>query len=147
MQLRVLICGMEKASEAIRERCVSMREKKATVDWRGNKRDMIEIAAITRSTDQIRQSTVIMENLMKISKKARILELKRRHLKILTLTSYTPYPSRKIRRICTCTSRKTTKDSRSIRHIQKESIRRIQFKVIKYSGRKSKTWSPYSMNP
>ncbi|GJX16553.1 hypothetical protein Tco_0217385 [Tanacetum coccineum] len=43
---------------------------------------------------------VIMEYLVKISKKARILELKRRHLKITVLTSYTPYPSRKIRRIC-----------------------------------------------
>nr|GEX80245.1 hypothetical protein [Tanacetum cinerariifolium] len=40
---------------------------------------------------------IIMEYLMKISKKALILELKRRHLKILTLTSFTPYPSRKIR--------------------------------------------------
>ncbi|GJW53674.1 hypothetical protein Tco_0097759 [Tanacetum coccineum] len=34
---------------------------------------------------------VIMEYLVKISKKTRILELKRRHLKKLTLTSYTPY--------------------------------------------------------
>ncbi|GJZ36189.1 hypothetical protein Tco_0582006 [Tanacetum coccineum] len=33
---------------------------------------------------------VIMEYLVKISKKARILELKRRHLKITILTSYTP---------------------------------------------------------
>nr|GEZ47795.1 hypothetical protein [Tanacetum cinerariifolium] len=32
---------------------------------------------------------LIMEYLVKIRKKARILELKRRHLKILTLTSYT----------------------------------------------------------
>ncbi|GJY80351.1 reverse transcriptase domain-containing protein [Tanacetum coccineum] len=40
---------------------------------------------------------VIMEYLAKINKKARILELKRRHLKIIVLTSYTPYPSRKIR--------------------------------------------------
>ncbi|GJY40761.1 hypothetical protein Tco_0428031 [Tanacetum coccineum] len=53
---------------------------------------------------------VIMEYLVKISKKARILELKRRNMKKLTLTSYTPYPSRKIRRICACTSQKTTKE-------------------------------------
>ncbi|GKB11525.1 hypothetical protein Tco_0845448 [Tanacetum coccineum] len=39
---------------------------------------------------------VIMEYLVKISKKARILELKRRHLKKLTLTSYMPYPSKEI---------------------------------------------------
>ncbi|GJS77713.1 hypothetical protein Tco_0727594 [Tanacetum coccineum] len=58
---------------------------------------------------------VIMEYLVKISKKARILELKRRHLKIIVLTSYTPYPSRKIRRICSCTSQETTKIQRPIR--------------------------------
>ncbi|GJR92664.1 reverse transcriptase domain-containing protein [Tanacetum coccineum] len=40
---------------------------------------------------------LIMEYLEKISKKARIMELKRRHLKITVLTSNTPYPSRKIR--------------------------------------------------
>ncbi|GJX73431.1 hypothetical protein Tco_0312026 [Tanacetum coccineum] len=40
---------------------------------------------------------LIMEYLVKISKKARILELKRRHLKIIVLKSYTTYPSRKIR--------------------------------------------------
>ncbi|GKB08636.1 hypothetical protein Tco_0836948 [Tanacetum coccineum] len=42
---------------------------------------------------------VIMEYLVKIGKKARILELKRRHLKITVLTSNTSYPSMKIRRI------------------------------------------------
>ncbi|GKA27946.1 hypothetical protein Tco_0714114 [Tanacetum coccineum] len=51
--------------------------------------------------------SLIMEYLVKISKKARILELKQRHLKITVLTSNTPYPSRKIRRICACTSQKT----------------------------------------
>ncbi|GJW72032.1 retrotransposon protein, putative, ty1-copia subclass [Tanacetum coccineum] len=78
---------------------------------------------------------VIMEYLVKISKKARILELKRRHLKITVLTSNTPYPSRKIRRICACTSQKTTKETRSIRRIQGRPIRRIQAMEIKYSGR------------
>ncbi|GJT54583.1 hypothetical protein Tco_0989637 [Tanacetum coccineum] len=53
---------------------------------------------------------LIIEYLVKISKKARILELKQRHLKILTLISYTPYPSRKIRRIFTYTSQKTMKE-------------------------------------
>ncbi|GKD29217.1 hypothetical protein Tco_1239995 [Tanacetum coccineum] len=57
---------------------------------------------------------VIMEYLVKISKKARILELKRRHLKITVLTSYTPYPSRKIRCICACTSQKTTKEGHEV---------------------------------
>nr|GEU64420.1 RNA-directed DNA polymerase, eukaryota, reverse transcriptase zinc-binding domain protein [Tanacetum cinerariifolium] len=40
-----------------------------------------------------------MEYLVKISKKARILELKHRHVKITVLTSNTPYPSRKIRHV------------------------------------------------
>ncbi|GJT32925.1 hypothetical protein Tco_0923344 [Tanacetum coccineum] len=65
---------------------------------------------------------VIMEYLVKISKKARILELKRRHLKITILTSYTPYPSRKIRRICAFTSQKTTKETSSIAVPKKDSI-------------------------
>nr|GEV87719.1 hypothetical protein [Tanacetum cinerariifolium] len=59
-----------------------------------------------------------MEYLVKISKKARILKLKRRNMKITVLTSYTPYPSRKIQRICACTSPKTTREQGSIRRIQ-----------------------------
>ncbi|GKA88231.1 hypothetical protein Tco_0809995 [Tanacetum coccineum] len=58
---------------------------------------------------------IIMEYMVKISKKARILELKRRNLKITVLTSNTSYPSRKIQRICACTSPKTIKDQGSIR--------------------------------
>nr|GEX55235.1 hypothetical protein [Tanacetum cinerariifolium] len=54
-----------------------------------------------------------MEYLVKISKKARILELKRRNMKITVLTTNTPYPSRKIRCICAYTSLKTTKEARS----------------------------------
>ncbi|GJV45529.1 DNA-directed DNA polymerase [Tanacetum coccineum] len=78
---------------------------------------------------------VIMEYLVKISKKAHILELKRRDLKTTVLTSNTPYPSRKIRRICACTSQKTTKETRSICCIQERPIRHIQAMEIQYSGR------------
>ncbi|GJV51790.1 ribonuclease H-like domain, reverse transcriptase, RNA-dependent DNA polymerase [Tanacetum coccineum] len=53
---------------------------------------------------------LIMEYFVKTSKKARILELKRRNLKNSILTSNTPYPSRKIRRIRACTSQETTKN-------------------------------------
>nr|GEX13365.1 hypothetical protein [Tanacetum cinerariifolium] len=59
-----------------------------------------------------------MEYLVKINEKARILELKRTHLKITVMTSNTPYPSRKILRICAYTLLKTTKDLGSIRPIQ-----------------------------
>nr|GEV42610.1 hypothetical protein [Tanacetum cinerariifolium] len=51
-----------------------------------------------------------MEYLVKISKKARILKLKQRNMKKLILTSYTPYPSRKIWCIYACTSLKTMKE-------------------------------------
>ncbi|GJZ97777.1 hypothetical protein Tco_0670230, partial [Tanacetum coccineum] len=77
----------------------------------------------------------IMEYLVKISKKTRILELKRRHLNITVLTTNTQYPSRKIRRIRACTPQKTTKETRSIRRIHRRRIRRIQAMEIKYSGR------------
>nr|GEU85332.1 hypothetical protein [Tanacetum cinerariifolium] len=55
--------------------------------------------------------TLIIEYLVKISKKACILELKRRHLKITILTSNMLYPSRKIRCICSYTSPKTTSNN------------------------------------
>ncbi|GJR45249.1 retrovirus-related pol polyprotein from transposon TNT 1-94 [Tanacetum coccineum] len=64
---------------------------------------------------------LIMEYLVKISKKARILELKRRHLKITILISYTPYPSGKIRRICACTSQESTKIQSLIRRSSSKS--------------------------
>ncbi|GJV08585.1 hypothetical protein Tco_1346241 [Tanacetum coccineum] len=63
-----------------------------------------EVSSGYAMVQKLKKAIVIMEYLVKISKKARILELKRRHLKKLTLTSYTSYPSRKIRRICACTS-------------------------------------------
>nr|GEX12491.1 hypothetical protein [Tanacetum cinerariifolium] len=40
------------------------------------------------------------------------MELKRRNMKITVLTTNTPYPSRKMRRICAYTSLKTTKETR-----------------------------------
>ncbi|GJT92801.1 hypothetical protein Tco_1081646 [Tanacetum coccineum] len=67
-------------------------------------------------------------------------------MKKLTLTSYTPYPSRKIRRICDCTSQETTKEQSSIRRIQETSICRIQDKEIKYSGI-YQTWSLLQETP
>ncbi|GKC93244.1 RNA-directed DNA polymerase [Tanacetum coccineum] len=53
---------------------------------------------------------LIMEYFVKISKKARILELKRRNLKKTILTSNTPYPSKKKWSICACTLQETTKN-------------------------------------
>ncbi|GJY49208.1 hypothetical protein Tco_0439164 [Tanacetum coccineum] len=96
--------------------------------------------------DSVSAHDVIMEYLVNISKKARILELKRRHLKIIVLTSNTPYPSRKIRCICAYTSLKTTKDQGSIHRIQRRPICRIQVMEIKYSGR-YRTWSLLQETP
>ncbi|GKB91641.1 hypothetical protein Tco_0963913 [Tanacetum coccineum] len=61
---------------------------------------------------------VIMDHLVKICKKARNLELKRRHLKNIVLTPNTSYPTRKIWRIRSCTSPDTTKTQDPIRRIQ-----------------------------
>ncbi|GKC14707.1 hypothetical protein Tco_1011489 [Tanacetum coccineum] len=74
----------------------------------------------SKELQKMTEAKVIMEYLVKICKKARILELKRRHLKITVLTSNTPYPSRKILRICTCTSLKTTKEQDPIRRLRKK---------------------------
>ncbi|GJR10643.1 hypothetical protein Tco_0793295 [Tanacetum coccineum] len=68
---------------------------------------------------------IIMEYLVKISKKARILELKRRNMKITILTSNTSYPSRKIRRICAYTSQETTKIQRPIRYMDQDSAHMV----------------------
>ncbi|GJU99570.1 hypothetical protein Tco_1328841 [Tanacetum coccineum] len=92
-------------------------------DEQPNKRDL----AAKKSTKLVKYRSsgilLIMEYLVKISKKACILELKRRHLKITVLTSDTPYLSRKIRRICACTSQKTTKETRSIRRTNTTQIK------------------------
>ncbi|GKD44874.1 hypothetical protein Tco_1269519 [Tanacetum coccineum] len=50
-----------------------------------------EYAMAVRDFKKFFKRSVIMEYLVKISEKARILELKRRHLKITVLTSNTPY--------------------------------------------------------
>ncbi|GJS65232.1 hypothetical protein Tco_0679796 [Tanacetum coccineum] len=92
-------------------------------------RDVNETTKIFKIEDNLldyETPLLIMEYLVKISKNARILELKQRNLKITVQTSNTPYPSRKIRRICAYTSLKTTKEQDSIRHIQRRPIRRIQ---------------------
>ncbi|GKC11546.1 hypothetical protein Tco_1008328, partial [Tanacetum coccineum] len=88
----------------------------------------------------------IIEYLVKISKKARILELKQRNMKISVLISNTPYPSRKIRCICACTLQMTTKEQDPIHRIQRRSIRRIQVMEIKYS-RRYQTWSLLQETP
>ncbi|GJT11836.1 hypothetical protein Tco_0858878 [Tanacetum coccineum] len=86
---------------------------------------------------------LIMEYLVKIIEKVRILKLKRRHLKITVLTSYTPYPSRKY--LCL----HFTKDHKGTRintPYPEEFIHRIQDIVIKYSGR-YQTWSLLQETP
>ncbi|GJU30073.1 hypothetical protein Tco_1173662 [Tanacetum coccineum] len=68
------------------------------------------IAAFNGVYDKVkRMDEIIMVYFVKISKKARILELKRRNLKNIVLIFNTPYSSRKMRRIRACTSQETTK--------------------------------------
>nr|GEU75066.1 hypothetical protein [Tanacetum cinerariifolium] len=59
--------------------------------------------------NQFGQYASNLEYLVKIRKRVHILKLKRRNMKKPIMTSYTPYPSRKIRRICAYTSEETTK--------------------------------------
>ncbi|GJT51147.1 hypothetical protein Tco_0977304 [Tanacetum coccineum] len=82
-----------------------------------------------------------MEYLVKINKKELILELKQRHLKITVLTSNMPYPSRKIRRICACTSPKTTKYQGSIRRLSEE-VYRLRSPSEGYAANRDKMDNP-----
>ncbi|GJW45761.1 hypothetical protein Tco_0077407 [Tanacetum coccineum] len=84
--------------------------------------DVGEVCTIwkSRSVGVLKSQEVIMEYLVKISKKARIMELKRRHLKITVLTTNMPYPSRKIRRICACTSQRPRRKQDPIRRLRKK---------------------------
>ncbi|GKB07893.1 putative reverse transcriptase domain-containing protein [Tanacetum coccineum] len=89
---------------------------------------------------------VIMEYLVNISKRRAFWSLNEDILKITILTTNTPYPSRKIRRIRACTHQKTTKETGSIRRIQRSSIRRIQVIICEDSGR-YQTWSLLQETP
>ncbi|GJX72281.1 hypothetical protein Tco_0309452 [Tanacetum coccineum] len=92
--------------------CRSLRKTFHFLESEEHKEDIQSLSVIDFS--------VIMGYLVKISTKALNLELKRRHLKITVLIANKLYPSRKIRRIRTCTSPDTTKNSRAIRRIQDE---------------------------
>ncbi|GJT81056.1 reverse transcriptase domain-containing protein [Tanacetum coccineum] len=98
-----------------------LKNKDAHLEYIKHSREHVDILQeIVESTralsplDSNLDSALIMECLVKISKKARILELKRRNIKINVLTTNTPYPLRKKWRIRACTSQKTTKETRSI---------------------------------
>ncbi|GJX86179.1 reverse transcriptase domain-containing protein [Tanacetum coccineum] len=94
---------------------VSKAEKFEAIKYSlGPNEEYIAVRRCEYNTWEINEE-IIMEYLVKISKKARILKLKQRNMKIIVLTTNTPYPSWKIRRICACTSQKTMKETRSIR--------------------------------
>ncbi|GJW40569.1 hypothetical protein Tco_0066414 [Tanacetum coccineum] len=69
---------------------------------------------------------VIMDYLVKVTKRHAFWSLNEDILKITVLTTNTPYPSRKIRRICACTHQRPRRKQDPIRRIQKKVIRRIQ---------------------
>ncbi|GJV71593.1 retrovirus-related pol polyprotein from transposon TNT 1-94, partial [Tanacetum coccineum] len=84
----------------------------------------------------IKQSLgVIMEYLVKISKKARILELKRRHLKITVLTTIRRIYQGRYGISVPALHKRPRRKQESIRRIQGRPIRHIQAMEIKYSGR------------
>ncbi|GKC36030.1 monodehydroascorbate reductase [Tanacetum coccineum] len=73
------------------------------------------------------------EVLMKISKKARILELKRRNMKITVLTSYKPYPSRRYG-VSVPALHKKPQRSKTYTPYLGASIRRIQVILVGLAG-------------
>ncbi|GJT33607.1 reverse transcriptase domain-containing protein [Tanacetum coccineum] len=74
---------------------------------------------------------VILEYLVKISKKARVLELKRRYFEDYCSNTQYAVSIKKIRCICDCTSLKTMKETRSIRHIL---ILAVQNRLVNLKG-------------
>nr|GEY01846.1 hypothetical protein [Tanacetum cinerariifolium] len=116
------LLDLRKGSKA--SRLESLKQKKQSVTREGSIGISISnLNLLSTMFDNL--VIVIIEYLVKISKKARILELKLRHLKITVLTTYMSYPSRKIRRIFACTSQETTKIYSLICRIQETSICRI----------------------
>ncbi|GJU11612.1 hypothetical protein Tco_1134008 [Tanacetum coccineum] len=89
---------------------------------------------------------VITEYLVNISKRRAFWSLNEDILKITILTTNTPYPLRKILRIRACTHQKTTKETSSIRRIQRRPIRRIGYIVCEDSGR-YQAWSLLQETP
>nr|GEW49886.1 hypothetical protein [Tanacetum cinerariifolium] len=87
-----------------------------------------------------------MEYLVKISKKARILELKRRYFEDYFFNIQYAISIKEDTTYLCLHSPKTTKETRSIRHIQKKAIRRIQVIDAEYSGR-YQTWSLLQETP
>ncbi|GJY93986.1 hypothetical protein Tco_0509768 [Tanacetum coccineum] len=69
--------------------------------------------------------TVIMEYLVNISKRRAFWSLNEDILKITVLTTNTPYPSRKIRRICACTHQRPRR-----KHDQYAVSREDQYAVL-----------------
>ncbi|GJV07787.1 hypothetical protein Tco_1345443 [Tanacetum coccineum] len=98
-----------------------------TLEGDSGDKDLMTLNNVTFITSFI----LFMEYLVKISKKACTRELKQRNMKITVLTSYTPYPSRKIRRICACVSQETTKIQRPI-HLTMTKMSRIDVDLFTY---------------
>ncbi|GJY40271.1 retrovirus-related pol polyprotein from transposon TNT 1-94 [Tanacetum coccineum] len=90
---------------------------------------------------------LIMENLVNISKRRAFWSLNKDILKITIMTTNTSYPSRKIRCIRACTHQKTTKETSSIRRIQRSSIRRIQDIIKEMMSDKGKKSSMETFAP
>ncbi|GJR60967.1 hypothetical protein Tco_1503129 [Tanacetum coccineum] len=86
---------------------------------------------------------IIMEYLVKISKKARILELKQRNMKIIDSDNQYVVSIKedtRIWHICACTSPKITKETRSIRSIQRRKL----FKTLSHDVSRSLNFDLFS---
>ncbi|GJT95520.1 hypothetical protein Tco_1091038 [Tanacetum coccineum] len=98
--LLACLCGMDGKVSEIRSKARNDEIKNVKVIDTGSMKEKMKMYTGFDDDDDdvlgvLAWIQVIMEYLVKISKKARIMELKRINMKKLTLTSYTPYPSRR----------------------------------------------------
>ncbi|GJV38197.1 paired amphipathic helix protein Sin3-like protein 2 isoform X1, partial [Tanacetum coccineum] len=91
-------------------------------------------------------SKVIMEYLVNISKRRAFWSLNENILKIIDSDNQYAVSIKKIRRICVIALAKDHEETRSIRRIQRRSIRRIEDIVCEYSGR-YQAWSLLQETP
>ncbi|GJV46174.1 reverse transcriptase domain-containing protein [Tanacetum coccineum] len=89
---------------------------------------------------------IIMEYLVKLSKRRAFWSLNEDILKITVLTTNTPYPSRKIRRICACTHQRPQRKLDQYVVSSEDPIRHIGDILGEYSGR-YQTWSLLQETP
>ncbi|GJR96366.1 hypothetical protein Tco_0268540 [Tanacetum coccineum] len=87
-----------------------MLQKETLLDVVGTSGCITEFCSLSWWKELSKETSIIMESLVKKKQKGAILELKRRHLKNTIFCTYTPYPAMKIRRISASSAQETRND-------------------------------------